>query len=66
MVRLRPSPDIRSDVSQYTFFRGDDMEDFDFITAMIAMITSIVDFLFQWIAMAAADTGRAALDNSIR
>lgn len=42
------------------------MEDFDFVTAMISMITSILDFIFQWIAMAAADTGRAALDNTIR
>lgn len=42
------------------------MADFDFVTTMIGMITAILDFLFQWLGMALAETGRAATDTAIR
>ena len=42
------------------------MENFDFIATMMDLITDLLDFLFQWLGNALANTGRAAVDNSIR
>ncbi|HPF40885.1 MAG TPA: hypothetical protein P5081_07290 [Phycisphaerae bacterium] len=42
------------------------MADFDFLATMIDLVTNLLDFLFQWLGMAIAETGRAAMTNAIR
>jgi len=42
------------------------MENLDFVQTMIDMITSVLDFLFQWLSIALANSGRVPLDNAIR
>lgn len=37
------------------------MEDFDLVQSMIDMITSLIEFLFDWLRMAASNNGRAPL-----
>lgn len=42
------------------------MADFDFVASMIDVITAVLEFLFQWLGMALAETGRAAMGTTIR